>query len=273
VVKQIVFGRWLSDSDTRTVTRRSMNSPAYQFPSEFFDYMDPGSRRSAASLVAVLAAKLQPRSVLDVGCGRGVWPSEWMKAGVADCVGVDGPYVDRAGLTIPAETFVAWDLSQPMNLERQFDLVQSLEVAQCIDAAFADVFVDSLCRHGELVMFSAAVPGQGGERHVNEQPLEYWRKKFAARGYAAFDWIRPAISSLPKIEPWYRYNCLFYATNRAAAQLPSDIRATQIAAGKHAAQLAPVTWRVRNSILRSLPPHVVHQLAVVKHKILNLMGH
>ena len=133
--------------------------------------MDPGSRRSAASIVALLAPKLKPNSVLDVGCGRGVWPSEWRRAGVADSIGVDGPYVDRASLTIPSESFVAWDLSQPLKLDRHFDLVQSLEVAQCIDAAYADVFVDSLCRHGELIMFSAAVPGQGGERHVNEQPL------------------------------------------------------------------------------------------------------
>ena len=250
-----------------------MNSLAYQFPNEFFDYMDPGSRRSAASIVALFAPRLKPNSVLDVGCGRGVWPGEWRRAGVADCIGVDGPYVDKTSLTIPPESFVAWDLSQPLNLDRRFDVVQSLEVAQCIDGAYADVFVDSLCRHGELIMFSAAVPGQGGERHVNEQPLEYWRNKFAARGYAAFDWIRPAISSLPKIEPWYRYNCLLYATAAAAVKLPPDIQATKIPDDAQAAELAPATWRTRNAILRSLPRGVVHQLALVKHKLHNFIGH
>ena len=249
-----------------------MNNPAYQFPNEFFDYMDPGSRRSASSIVALLAPKLRPRSVLDVGCGRGVWPGEWNRAGIADSVGVDGPYVDRASLTIPPKSFVAWDLSRPLNLERHFDLVQSLEVAQCVDLGFADVFVDSLCRHGELIMFSAAVPGQGGERHVNEQPLDYWREKFASRGYAAFDWVRPALASLPNIEPWYRYNCLLYATNRAATELPADIRATKIPVGIPAAEVAPATWRMRNAILRALPRGVVHQLALVKHKLHNLTG-
>jgi hypothetical protein len=250
-----------------------MSSLAYQFPNEFFDYMDPGSRRSAASIVALLAPRLKPISVLDVGCGRGVWPSEWRRAAVADCVGVDGLYVDKTSLAIPPESFVAWDLSQPLNLGRRFDVVQSLEVAQCIDGAYADVLVDSLCRHGELIMFSAAVPGQGGERHVNEQPLEYWRDKFAARGYAAFDWIRPAISSLPKIEPWYRYNCLLYATAEAASKLSADIRATKIPDNARIAELAPATWRTRNAILRSLPRGVVHQLALVKHKFHNFVGH
>ena len=249
-----------------------MTNPAYQFPNEFFDYMDPGSRRSAASIVALLEPKLKPKSVLDVGCGRGVWPAEWRRAGVADSIGVDGPYVDRASLAMPAESFIAWDLSQPLQLNRYFDLVQSLEVAQCIDAAYADIFVDSLCRHGELIMFSAAVPGQGGERHVNEQPLQYWREKFAARGYAAFDWIRPLLSALPKIEPWYRYNCLLYATARIAAELAPEIQATRIPTGSQVAELAPALWRMRNAGLRALPAGVVQQLALLKHRLHNLMG-
>ena len=250
-----------------------MNDPAYQFPNEFFDYMDPGSRRSAASIVALLVPKLKPQSVLDVGCGRGIWPSEWKKAGVSDSIGVDGPYVDRATLAVPSECFIAWDLSQPLNLNRRFDLVQSLEVAQCIDLAHADVFVDSLCRHGDVIMFSAAVPGQGGERHVNEQPLQYWREKFAARGYAAFDWIRPVIAPLPKIEPWYRYNCLLYATASVAAEFAPEIQATRIPTGVQVAELASALWRTRNAVLRSLPPGVVQQLALLKHKLHNLAGH
>lgn len=245
---------------------------AYQFENEFFDYMDPGSRRSAISVVSVVAERLKPRSVLDVGCGRGVWLSEWKRADVGDCMGVDGPYVDRATLAIPPECFMACDLSRPLNLDRKFDIVQSFEVAQCIDGACADVFVDNLCRHGELIIFSAAVPGQGGERHVNEQPLEYWREKFLLRGYFAFDWIRPVISGVFQIEPWYRYNSLLFATDRAASELRPDLQATRIPAGAPVAEVAPLTWRARNAILRSLPSGVVHGLALVKHKLHNSLG-
>jgi SAM-dependent methyltransferase len=272
VANRIMFRRGRSDVETVAGALQSMNSQAYRFQNEFFDYMDPGSRRSAAPIVSLLAAKLKPKSVLDVGCGRGVWPREWIKAGITDCIGVDGLYVDRATLTIPSECFVALDLSLPLNLNRHFDIVQSLEVAQCIDGSCADVFVDSLCRHGELIMFSAAVPGQGGERHVNEQPLEYWREKFALRGYAAFDWIRPALFGLPRIEPWYRYNCLLFATSRAAGELPPDVQATRIPPNTGVAEFAPLTWRTRNVILRSLPSSVVHKLALIKHKLHNLIG-
>ncbi len=234
--------------------------------------MDPGSRRSAASVVSLLATNLKPKSVLDVGCGRGIWLSEWRRLGMRDCIGVDGPYVDRANLAVPLECFVAADLSRPINFDRRFDFVQSLEVAQCIDIACAEVFVDNLCRHSELILFSAAVPGQSGERHVNEQPLEYWREKFSLRDYITFDWLRPKISAISQIEPWYRYNSLLFATGRSASTLPPDIRATSIPVGAQIANIAPLAWRMRNATLRSLPSGVVHRLALAKHKLHNFVG-
>jgi SAM-dependent methyltransferase len=248
-----------------------MSMRAYRFPDEFFDYMDRGSRRSAARLVPEIAAALEPTSVLDVGCGRGVWLAEWKRAGVRDCVGVDGDYVDQANLAIPSECFIAGDLSQPLDLNRNFDIVQSLEVAQCIGIADADVFVETLCRHGELIIFSAAVPGQGGERHINEQPIEYWRRKFSLLGYIAFDWIRPLASSISEVEPWYRYNSLLFASERAAGDLPLDIRATRVTSAP-IANVAPLSWRLRNAALRCLPQRCVHQLALVKHQLVNWVG-
>ncbi len=244
-----------------------MNQSPYQFPKEFFDYMGPGSARSAASIVSLVAEKLRPKSVLDVGCGRGVWLSEWQRVGVGDCIGVDGPYIDRASLAIPPERFIAWDLSRPLSLHRGFDIVQSFEVAQCIDSACADGFIDSLCRHGELIIFSSAVPGQGGERHVNEQPLEYWREKFLLRGYVVFDWIRCLISGMKQIEPWYRYNILLFVTDGAARKLSRDIQATRISTGSNVLEIAPIAWRLRNAALRRLPRGIVHELALVKHRL------
>ena len=35
--------------------------------------------------------------------------------------------------------------------------------------------VASLARHGDVLLFSAASPGRGGEFHVNERSPEYWR--------------------------------------------------------------------------------------------------
>ena len=89
--------------------------------------------------------------------------------------GVDGPYVDRCKLLIDAGDFHAADLAAPIDLGRQFDLVQSLEVAEHLPAAKAEQFVETLTAHGSRILFSAAVPGQGGENHINEQLPDYWR--------------------------------------------------------------------------------------------------
>jgi SAM-dependent methyltransferase len=242
----------------------------YRYDSAFFDYIERGSRRSAAHVVGLVARALGPASVIDVGCGRGTWISAWIEAGVADCIGVDGDYVDRGSLVIPPDRFVASDLARPFDLARRFDLVESLETAEHIHPSCADIFLGNLVRHGGLVLFSAAVPGQGGETHVNEQPLDHWRRKFLALGYDAYDWLRPRIRDVAEIEPWYRYNALLYATDEAAARLPPDVRAARVPPDAPLPNLASLGWRARNACLRCLPRPVVHRLALLKHKAQNL---
>ena len=152
--------------------------------------------------------------MLDVGCGVGVWVNEWSSAGVSDVLGIDGNYVDRTALRIPLDKFAPVDLKQSFSLGRKFDLVQTLEVAEHLDEACADTFVESLARHGETILFSAAIPGQGGTHHVNEQWPSYWAEKFARVGYTAYDIIRPQIWTDPQILAFYRQNILIFARGR-----------------------------------------------------------
>jgi SAM-dependent methyltransferase len=219
-------------------------------------------------IVPLLSDLLGVRSVLDVGCGRGVWLDEWNRRGVADIAGVDGDYVDDATLAIPAHKFLRLDLSQPFDLNRRFGLVQSLEVGEHISAERADAFVANLARHGDVILFSAAVPGQGGEFHVNEQPYEYWRDKFASHGFRTFDWLRPRIRRQTVIEPWYRYNMFLFARSVALARTPAEFMATEIVHNQAVPSLAPLSWRLRNRALAHLPQTSVHRLAILKHKLL-----
>jgi hypothetical protein len=79
---------------------------------------------------------------------------------------VDGDDVPRGALAIPAAAFWAIEISQPFDLGRRFDLLQCLEVAEHLPEMHSDTLIDNLCRHGDLIMFSAAIPGQGGDFHV-----------------------------------------------------------------------------------------------------------
>ncbi|MGH3252916.1 MAG: class I SAM-dependent methyltransferase [Trebonia sp.] len=180
----------------------------------FFEELTHGTRESARAVVAVVNELLRPASVLDVGCGTGTWLAEWRRAGVSDLLGIDGDYVDRAVLQVPTGKFAPADLEQPFSLGRTFDLVQTLEVAEHLDEAHADAFVESLARHGETILFAAAIPGQGGTHHVNEQWPSYWAAKFAKAGYTAYDIIRPRIWTDPRVAVWYRQNILIFARER-----------------------------------------------------------
>jgi len=233
----------------------------------FYDYIDAGSRASARTVARLLLGEMQIGSLLDVGAGHGAWAAEWMAAGVPDVLAVDGDYVARDRLAIPGDRFRAHDLSQPLDLGRTFDLVQSLEVAEHLPSDKADGFVDTLTRHGDVVLFSAAVPHQGGEHHVNEQPLGYWRAKFGSHGYQPFDWLRPRIAADAEVMPWYRFNSLLYANEAGAARLSSAIRSTKVPEGQSIEVSGDLRWRTRRALVRLIPPALVKPLAMAKASV------
>jgi hypothetical protein len=144
-----------------------------------------------------------------------------MELGVSDIQGVDGDYVPRDRLLIDPAHFDGRDLATPLDFGRRFDLAMSLEVAEHLPDEKADLFVDNLCRHASVVMFSAAIPGQGGTNHINEQWPSYWRKLFAARGYRAYDPFRARIWDEESIEYWYRQNLLLFANAAGIAANPA----------------------------------------------------
>jgi SAM-dependent methyltransferase len=176
----------------------------------YYDAITAGSLRSARVVLPLVLEALEPASVLDVGCGTGAWASVFSELGVPDVVGVDGDYVDRSRLLVPEENFIASDLERPLHVGRRFDLVTSLEVAEHLAPTAAREFVASLVRHADAILFSAAIPRQGGENHLNEQWPEYWAALFAEHGYVAVDYLRPRVWHHPEVELWYQQNLLMF---------------------------------------------------------------
>ena len=169
-------------------------------------------------------------SVIDVGCGAGQMLDACSKAGVKIIRGVDGSWVKPEVLLIPSECFSQYDLTQP-NLkagipETHFDLAISSEVAEHIDIDGEENFIDNLTSFSEVILFSAAVPGQAWFRkaalhHVNEQWPSYWIEKFAARGFVPVDCVRPKIWNDREIPAWYRQNLLIFVKKDALHKYPN----------------------------------------------------
>lgn len=164
------------------------------------------NKRSATILLPILFDILNPGSVLDVGCGTATWLAVCSDLGITDYVGIDGNYVDTKSLMIPQSNFIATDLRETFDLNRKFDLVICLEVAEHLPPSSATVLVQNLVNHGDVILFSAAIPDQGGQNHLNEQWPEYWRALFLKHGYYFHDVIRPRIWENENIDWWYRQN-------------------------------------------------------------------
>ena len=243
--------------------------PGYVYGDLFYGYQRDGSARSAAAVVPQLLRALPIHSVLDIGCGAGAWLREYRRAGVDEVVGVDGDYVNRDLLLFDRQHFCPQDITEEFRFNRSFGLVQCIEVAEHIPASSSAALIRNIVSHGDIALFSAAVPGQGGENHINEQSMEFWRSLFAAEGFDAYDFVRALIAGNKSVESWYRYNLLLYVRRSAASSLPAPVLATRVAADRPIADVSPLIYRMRKAVLRRLPADVVSRLAIIKHRIIS----
>ena len=211
-----MFGRRYVNADV-IKGNASMHRP---YNVNFYKWLRSSSKSSAEEIVPMVMEFVHPKSVIDIGCGPGTWLEVFMKHGVEDILGVDGMYVDDKDIVIPREKFLRHDVGSPINIERGFDLVVCLEVAEHIAPVHAADFVNSLVRLGSVVLFSAAVPFQGGVNHVNEQWPDYWIELFRKKGYKVVDCIRKKIWNNDKVEYWYAQNILLFIGKENLGSFP-----------------------------------------------------
>ncbi len=176
------------------------------FTPEVYEQIREGAKRSANVIVPHVHRILKPDTVLDVGCGEGWFAREFAKLG-CKVVGADES-VENDGAVIDGVAFIKRTL--PTGFNSNYDLAVCLEVGEHLPEEDADHLVRSLCEAAPLVLFSAAIPNQGGLGHVNEQWPDYWRKLFALHDYSAADWPRWDFWNDGRVEPWYRQNMLLF---------------------------------------------------------------
>jgi SAM-dependent methyltransferase len=161
--------------------------------------------RSPNVVVPLLIEKFKPKSVLDVGCGSGTWLKVF-KDNSLTIHGIDGLHVDTSKLHVSKKYFSAADLGEGFEVESKYDMAISLEVAEHLPESSAKIFIQSLTKSSEVIIFSAALPNQGGQNHLNEQPPAYWVNLFNDAAFDCFDIIRPLIWDNEEIDWWYRQN-------------------------------------------------------------------
>jgi len=179
---------------------------------KFIHYEGIHNLISPREIVPKIVDLIKPKSVVDFGCGLGTFLYTFKENGITDVLGLDGTWVDKnlQGKYLNASEFMECDLEKTIDLKKKYDLVITLEVAEHLAESAADTFVRNLTSAGQVVLFSAAIPMQGGQNHINEQWLAYWEDKFKGHGYKLYDIVRPMIWDNPKVSWWYKQNAVLF---------------------------------------------------------------
>jgi SAM-dependent methyltransferase len=192
------------------------------YSSTFYENQQDGSRSSAQLVLPIIFDLVNPKSIVDVGCGVGTWLAVAKTLGATSLVGYEGEWIRNVKLAAPGLDVRAADLEMPLKFNKKVDLVMCMEVAEHLSSARSGSLVGDLCSASDFVLFGAAIPGQGGANHINEQWQSYWASIFDKNHFAMLDIIRPALWRNRSVEFWYRQNTFLYVNRSRLNEL--DIR-------------------------------------------------
>lgn len=180
------------------------------YDSEFYADMQILSATSAKEIIPLLINRYKPISVVDVGCGTGAFAQEFIQNGIEDVVGYEGEWMRGTETLLQKDKYIFIDFTNEIGESRIYDLCLCLEVAEHLNYSSARTLVSTLTTLSSRVVFSAAIPSQGGNHHVNEQWPGFWAQLFAEKGYI-LEWDpRISIWNNSNIASCYRQNLLIF---------------------------------------------------------------
>lgn len=242
-------------------------SKTNEYDSKFYNFENDCAQKSAKEIVPIILELLDVKSVIDVGCGTGSWLTQLKQFGIVDITGVDGEWANNERLLIPKGNFIVNDLTKPLLLNRKFDLVICLEVAEHIPRCRAETLVESLVGLGPAILFSAAIPFQGGTHHVNEQWPNYWAKLFFKKHYVTIDCIRKKVWSNNNVAPFYAQNMLMFVEKNLLTKNSALSQEFQITNVSQLSIVHPSYWLERNSFpsIRQLDKRLIRLFDRIFH--------
>lgn len=191
----------------RAMTREELRLYVDTFPwrhrytEAYYKRIEGGAAKSAAEVYRILPFDFE--TIIDIGCGIGEWKFK-------NYTGVD------YNTPFKPERYINCDLETgTVNFTWTYDFCLCLEVAEHLSEERADILIEMLCNLSDRVLFSAAIPGQGGTGHINCQWQSWWAEKFEANGFFPYKTdLRKALFHNDNCEVWYRNNLILYTRKK-----------------------------------------------------------
>jgi hypothetical protein len=245
------------------------------YNNSFYNSYRDKSLDSARSIIPLVNKLINPKSVIDFGCGVGAWLSAWKEVGVIEVLGVDGHPEDIKDMLISPGEYLKMNLELQNSSIGRYDLAQSLEVAEHLDDISAQNFISLLCSASDAVVFGAAIPWQGGTNHINEQWPDYWASLFSKNGYVCYDVIRPHVWLNQNCAYYYSQNTLLYVKRESIVRYPELGKYSPCINYSELPRVHPWKWIEANriqpleKIIFEIPASVVDFLRRILRKIIN----
>ena len=240
------------------------------YSDNFYDEMKVTNLTSATEVAPLVMDYIKPQSVCDIGCGTGLWLQAFKEEGVKEIKGFDGDWVKPEALVISSSSFQSADIGQPLGGGMKYDLAVCLEVAEHLDQSQAEVLIDNLTQASTVILFSAAIPFQGGSYHVNEQWPEYWANLMAKVGYVPIDCLRMQVWNNPKVSFFYKQNMFLFVKKEELHNYPklnnwyqNNPKGIASLVHPHMYLYYANRWRLLVPWLGKIPPSFLHTIKKV----------
>lgn len=195
-----------------TISQNNNDKQYYNYCEQFWQDEIKTSKEAAQAIVPLIIKYLNPLNVIDVGCGSGMFVDQFLSHHIA-AVGIDHPST-YSHYVPPLTRFIGHDLTTPLTFKvyKWADVVLCFEVGEHLPDSSSNILIETITSLSNTVLFGAAVPGQGGWNHINEQPVQYWQDKFGRIGYRIADGDNDLISEIRNCgaASWYRNNIHLY---------------------------------------------------------------
>ena len=169
---------------------------------KFYNNQSDSSYKSAKIILPILFNHYKPNSIIDVGCGIGSWLKAAKELGINKFFGIDGNEIEEDFLLVSRKYIKIDNLETHKNINNEkYDLAISVEVAEHLHNNCSVNFVETLTSYSDVVLFSAAIPYQEGEHHINCNPPQFWVDIFKKYGYDCYDFRNDLMNMWEKVCP------------------------------------------------------------------------